>query len=61
MVYSTREFALKCVTDAIDQLDASCRAADSRDLEARVAAVWAMVGAMDPELAKLASRYTTPA
>jgi hypothetical protein len=61
MVYSTQEFALKCVTDAIDQLDASRRAADSRDLEAQVAAVWAMVGAMHPELAELASRYTNPA
>jgi hypothetical protein len=61
MVYSTQEFALKCVTDAIEQLDASRRTADSGGLEAQVAAVWAMVGAMDPELAKLASRYTTPA
>jgi len=61
MVYSTQEFALKCVTDAIDQLDARCRATDPEDLEAQVAAVWALVGAMDPELAKLASRYTTPA
>jgi hypothetical protein len=61
MVYSTQEFAFKCVTDAIDRLDASRRAADSRDLEAQVAAVWAMVGAMHPELAELASRYTNPA
>ena len=61
MVYSTQEFALKCVTDAIDQLDASCRAADSQHLEAQVAAIWAMVGVMDPELAKVASRYATPA
>jgi hypothetical protein len=61
MVYSTQEFSLKCVTDAIDQLDARCRAADSGDLEAQVAAVWALVGAMNPELAKLASRYTAPA
>jgi hypothetical protein len=61
MVYSTQEFALKCVTDAIDQLDASRRAADSRDLETQVAAVWAMVGAMQPGLAELAARYTNPA
>jgi hypothetical protein len=61
MVYSSQEFALKCVTDAIEQLDARCRAADPGDLEAQVAALWAMVGAIDPELAKVASRYATPA
>jgi hypothetical protein len=51
------ETALKCVTDAIDRLDASWRSADAADLEAQVAAVWEIVGAVDPELAKLASRY----
>jgi hypothetical protein len=59
-VYSIGELALKGVTEAIDRLDASLRNADSRDLEGQVAAVWALVGEMDPELAKLASRYTSP-
>jgi len=61
MVYSSQEYALKCVADAIEQLDAKRHAADPGDLEAQVAAVWALVGAMDPELAKVASRYTAPA
>jgi len=64
MVYSSeesvREFTLKCVADAIDQLDANCRTADARDLEAQVAAVWAMVRVMDPQLARVASKYTAP-
>jgi hypothetical protein len=61
MVYSTQELALMRVTDAIEQLDESRRAADPQDLEAQVAAVWAMVGAIDPELARIASRYSTSA
>jgi hypothetical protein len=61
MVYSTQESALKRVTDAIEELDESRRADDPRDLEAQVAAVWAMVGAMDPELARIASQYAGPA
>lgn len=61
MVYSSQEYALKCVTDAIEKLDAKRRTADPGDLETQVADVWAMVGAMDPELAKVASRYASPA
>jgi hypothetical protein len=62
MVYSTQEeTALKRVTDAIDHLDALRRSPDPQNLEAQVAAVWAMVGTIDPELAKVASRYATPA
>ncbi len=53
-MYST---ALQCVTDAIDKLDAGWRSADAADLEAHVAAVWEMVGAVDPEVAKVASEY----
>ena len=58
-VYSTHELALKCVTDAIEQLDAIRRRAGAHDLEGQVAAVWAMVGEVDPELAKVASRYAS--
>jgi hypothetical protein len=67
-VYSTLEFgtnteltpaeaALKSVTDAIELLAASWRTAHSADLEARVAAVWEIVGTVDPELAKVAAHY----
>jgi hypothetical protein len=56
-VYSTRELALKGVTEAIEELDAVRRSRGAGDLEAQVAAVWAMVRELDPELAKVASRY----
>jgi hypothetical protein len=49
------------VAEAIDQLDADRKSADSADLEARIAAVWAMVREIDPELARLASKYANPA
>ena len=45
------------MAEAIDQLDADRKSADSAGLEARIAAVWAMVREIDPELARLASRY----
>ncbi len=57
MVCSIDESALWRVAEAIDQLDADRKSADSADLEARIATVWAMVGDIDPELARLASRY----
>jgi len=53
--------ALRRVTEAIDQLEADRGIADAADLEARVAAVWSMVSAIDPELARLASGYERPA
>lgn len=58
MVCSTDEAALRRVAEAIDQLDADRKSADPADLEARIAAVWAMVRDIDPELARLASRYS---
>jgi hypothetical protein len=60
-VCSIDESALRRVAEAIDQLDASRKSADSSGLEAQVAAVWAMVSEIDPELARLASRYAGPA
>jgi hypothetical protein len=48
------------VAEAIDRLEADRRSADPADLEARVAAVWSMVSEMDPELARLVSRYDRP-
>jgi len=59
-VCSTDEFALRRVAEAIDQLDADRKGADSSGLEARIAAVWAMVREIDPELARLASGYASP-
>jgi hypothetical protein len=54
-------FALRRVTAAIDQLEADRGITDAADLEARVAAIWSMVSAIDPELARLASGYEPPA
>ncbi|HYB17336.1 MAG TPA: hypothetical protein VEF71_17945 [Streptosporangiaceae bacterium] len=45
------------MAEAIDQLEADRQVTDTAGLEARIAAVWAMVSDIDPELARLASRY----
>ena len=58
---STGESALKRVAEAIDQLEADRSVAAAADLEARVAAVWSMVGEIHPELARRASGYEQPA
>jgi hypothetical protein len=60
-VCSIDESAFRRVAEAIDELDAARKYADSAHLAAQVAAVWAMVGEIDPELARLASRYADPA
>ena len=52
--------ALQRVAEAIERLEADRGNADAADLEARVAAVWAMVSEIDPELARLASGYEKP-
>ena len=57
---SIDESALRRVAEAIDRLDADRRSADSSGLEAQVAEVWALVREIDPELARLASRYAEP-
>ena len=49
------------MAEAIDQLDADRKSANSAGLEARIAEIWTMVGVIDPELARLASRYTDSA
>ena len=48
------------MAEAIDRLEADRQSTDAADLEARVAAVWSMVTEIDPELARLASRYQKP-
>lgn len=45
------------MAEAIDRLDADRRGTDSSGLEARIAALWAMVRDLDPELARLVSLY----
>jgi hypothetical protein len=48
------------VAEAIDRLEADRKRADSSELEARIAEVWAMVREIDPEMSRLASRYADP-
>ena len=48
------------MAEAIDRLEADRGTTDAADLEARIAAVWSMVSEIDPELARLASRYQKP-
>jgi hypothetical protein len=59
-VCSIDESALRRLAEAIDQLDADRESADAAALEARIAAVWAMVREIDPELARLTSKYANP-
>jgi hypothetical protein len=56
-VCSTGEFELQRLAEAIEQLDADRKSVDSSRLATQIAAIWAMVGEIDPELARLASRY----
>jgi hypothetical protein len=60
MVCSIDGGALRRVMEAIDRLEADRGNLDAADLEARIAAVWSMVGEIDPDLARLASRYQKP-
>jgi hypothetical protein len=60
MVCSIDGSAFRRLAEAIDQLDADRKSADSAALEARIAAVWAMVREIDPELARLTSKYANP-
>ena len=52
--------ALRRVAEAIDRLEADRGSTDAADLAARIAAVWSMVSEIDPDLARLASRYQKP-
>jgi hypothetical protein len=57
---SALPLALGRVAEAIDRLDADRKSADSSELEARIAEVWAMVREIDPEMSRLATRYADP-
>lgn len=52
------------IATAIDQLESDVRAvrgeAGEAELANRIAALWQMVSALDPELARRAQRYTAP-
>ena len=58
---SIDESALQLVAEAIDKLEADHRSGATSVLEEQVAAVWAMVRDIDPELARLISGYIRPA
>lgn len=53
--------AIEEIVDAIDQLANDAREAPGADLTARVAEIWSMITALDPELARRQRRYATPA
>jgi len=49
------------IAEAIDQLESDLRAeTGTPEMSARVADIWLMVTALDPELARLVTRYTAP-
>jgi hypothetical protein len=60
-VCSIDESALQRVAEAIDKLEADHKNGNTPGLEEQVAAVWAMVREIDPELARLISGYIRPA
>ena len=54
--------AVDRIAEAIDQLASDARAESSEpELANRVAELWLMVSALDPELARRSQRYTTTA
>ena len=54
--------AIDRIAEAIDQLASDAQGETSgRELAARVADLWMMVSALDPELARRSQGYTTPA
>jgi hypothetical protein len=57
--------AIDRIADAIDQLASDAQGEtgepESGALAVRVAELWLMVGALDPELARRKQGYTTPA
>jgi hypothetical protein len=49
------------IATAIDQLESDVRnGASEAELTTRIAALWQMVSALDPELARRAHEYTAP-
>ncbi len=62
---STTGDAIDRIAAAIDQLASDARHPGGSpfdgELAARIADLWLMIGDLDPELARRARRYTTPA
>jgi hypothetical protein len=58
MVCSNEDEAIAEVISAIDQLAADCGAGlAAADMRSRVARIWSMLAALDPELARLTAAY----
>jgi hypothetical protein len=60
-VCSTKGDAIDRIAEAIDQLASDVQDSSDQELAARVAELWLMVSALDPELARRQQRYTAPA
>jgi hypothetical protein len=52
--------AIERIAEAIDQLASDAQGAPAEELTARVAEIWLMMGAIDPELARRQQRYHMP-
>jgi hypothetical protein len=52
--------AIERIAEAIDQLAGDIQGTAEAELTARVADIWLMMGALDPELARRQRQYTTP-
>ncbi len=62
MVCSNEDEPIAAVIGAIDQLAADCGAGlAAADMRSRVARIWSMLTALDPELARLTAAYERPA
>jgi hypothetical protein len=61
-VCSIKGDAVERIAEAIDQLASDAQGdVSGQELAARVAELWLMVSALDPELARRKQHYTTPA
>ena len=61
MVCSIEDGAIAEVISAIDQLATDAGAGlVAADMRSRVARIWAMLAALDPELARLSAAYEQP-
>ena len=61
MVCSIEDGAIAEVIGAIDELAADAGAGlVAADMRSRIAGIWAMLAALDPELARLSAAYEQP-
>jgi len=61
MVCSIEDGEIAAVISAIDQLAADSGAGlTAADMPSRVAGIWAMLAALDPEMARLSAAYEQP-